>query len=399
MPSSTTTIGSGGYNMGKGGYAGYNRIQLPSMGPTAAPSSPEINFRKDILYYFSNLTIDGGIFGIKNLYDGVSGASEVKKSIDEAKRQNWGQSAGEMETLKSAVEKALFKVKDNAPGWLYDAANEAISAIQKFLPDILKGLIAKLGELGLPVVSNIRAFAKNFAEGVKKVLLIWNTRGVYETLRTGSPTEIVKVLHKELKEDAAIAFAKSVYEIAKGVAATLTAGASAVVTGVVDAIQGFLSYIWSLYKKARDYFALKKFFSESKEHFTANSNIIFKQEQFFEWISQWLDELPIIASHCICSSVTGSYLGFMTAIANDGSEIADSQLKRGYGQFQKLKKPAKDYIKKYPYEFSSSDGVVKMSLIITQKGGYDTTDGAAAKSVGWFRRGLMKMGLMKKTLY
>lgn len=400
MGNATANIGASGYNMGQGGYAGYAKIQLPGMtaSPDTADTSAAVNFRKDILYYFSNLEIEGGPLGIKDFDQGKKEVKDVHKAIADARKQA-ASGAEEMQTVKSAIEKALRSVRSSAPGWLADAAESAISAIQSILPDIIRGLLSELGKLGVPVLGNIKQFATNFAEGVKKTLLLWNTRGVYETLRKGAPTEIVKVLRKELKSDAAIAFSKAVYEIAKGVATTLTAGVSTAVTGVIDAIGSFLSYIWGVYKKARDYFALKKYFTASRVHFTANDGIIYSQKAFLEWFAHWLDELPIIASHCVCSSVTGSYFGFMTAIAADGSRISDSQLKRGHGAFSKLKKPSKDYVKKYPHSFTSSDGVVKLSLTITQKGGYDTTDGAAAKSVGWFRRGLMKAGIIKNRLY
>ena len=64
-----------------------------------------------------------------------------------------------------------------------------------------------------------------------------------------------------------------------------------------------------------------------------------------------------------------------------------------------LKGPAKKYANGYYHQFTSDDKVIAMSLQITQKGGIDLTDGAAAKSVGRFRRWLMKTPLSKKTLY
>lgn len=402
MSNSTAHIGNSGYNMGKGGYAGYSRIQLPGMGSPQSinsSSSPATKFRKDILFYFSNLELNGSAFGFDDVKGLGSNFKKTQSAIKKAKAENWGAESPKMKTLKSAVEEGLKSVRENAPSWLSSIADKAIASIQSVLPDILKGLVSELGKLGVPVLSNITGFAKSFASGVSKVLKIWNTRGVYQTLRQGAPTEIVKILHKELKEDAATAFANAIYEIAKGVATTITVGASLTITGVIDAIKGSLEYLWGIYKKVRDYYALKKYITECKEHFSTNSKHIFNQKTFLEWFSHWLDELPIIASHCICSSVTGSYMGFMTAVKDDGQLIANDQLKRGHSQFVELKKPAKDYVKKYPHTFTSNNIIVGMSLKITEKGGYDTTDGAAAKSVSWFRKGLMKIGLQNNTLY
>ena len=204
---------------------------------------------------------------------------------------------------------------------------------------------------------------------------------------------IVAALRKELSTDAKKSFAKAIYEAAKGVASMVTSGAAEVFTKITDTIFAFFAYIWSLYKKIIDYLALKKFFGDCEQKFSANSSLIYDTGEFVKWLSPWIGQLPIIASHCLASPVTGSYYGFLSTMV-DGSSLA-----KGHSQFQSLKDPAKSYINGYSLKFSSSDPMVNTSLQIVQNGGVDMTNGAAAQSVGWFRRWLMKKGVTKRTIY
>jgi hypothetical protein len=99
----------------------------------------------------------------------------------------------------------------------------------------------------------------------------------------------------------------------------------------------------------------------------------------------------------MASPMCGSYFGFLSTV------IEGKDLETAYGKFQSLKDPAREFVKNYDLEFTSSDPMVKMSLQVIQKGGVDTTDGAAAQSVGWFRKTYMKygskIGITKNTLY
>lgn len=395
--SRTAYIGAQGYNFGKGGYAGFHRVQLPGLGSIPQEESgedPVANFRKGILFYFSQCELPQvGFSDVKSAFkDGKSKAKDVKDSIETAKRENWGRNH-EVRTVSDAVTEALREKTAKAPKWLGDATSEAASQIQSVMPDVIGGMLSEIGKLSVPVAGNILAFGTSFVGAVRKTRTYWNTRGLEEALRSGAPTTIVAALRKELSDDAKAGFANAIYEAAKGVASVVTSGASEVVMKVVDTIKAFLTYIWRLYKKIRDYLSLKKFFADCKQRFTSNDGIIFDTVQFRAWISAWIDELPIIASHCICSTVTGSYFGFLSTVAGADTMTA------GYGQFESLKSPAKSYVNDYSLKFSSNDPMVKQSLQIIQNGGVDLTDGAAAQSVGWFRRFLMKKNLVKRTVY
>lgn len=402
MGLSTATIGKNGYQFGKGGYASYGRIQLPGMASSQRNSQeqlpPAANFRKGILFYFGHLQIAADMQGAaKSGLQGISEASKVVKSIQEAQRQDWGRNADAMETIRSTLQDTLASTDAAAPAWLKEAAAQAASAIP--LADIAKGMISSLGDMGLPVLGDVKKFATSFAEGVKKAWLVINTQAVYGVLRAGSPTLLIQSLHKQLSTDAAVAFAQSAYSIAKGIVTTVTGGASLAVSGVVDAVKGFIAYILDLYRNYRDRFALKTFFVDCKDKFDSNDKVIFSQQAFVQWFSPCLDALPIVASHCISSTLTGSYFGFLTSLGPDGNDIDKNVLQKGYADFGKLKAAGNKYAKNYPIKFASQDNLVSNCLTILNKGGIDQSDGAAAKSVGWFRRIMMKTRLQKNTLY
>ncbi len=393
----TAHIGANGHNFGNGGYAGFHRVQLPGMG--TIPSSddaedPVANFRKGILFYFGHCELPQvGFSDIKAAFtDGASKVKDVKDAVKTAKKEKWGKDH-EVKTVSSAVTSALKETKASAPAWLGQVADEAARQVQAHIPDLIGGMLSEIGKLSVPVAGNIKKFGQSFVEGVQKTRKYWNTRGLDEALRSGEPQVIVSALRKELSDDAKTAFASAIYEAASGVASVVTAGASEVVTKVIDVVKAFLTFLWRLYKKIHDYLALNKFFAECKRRFRSNDSIIFDTGLFRTWISSWIDELPIIASHCICSTITGSYFGFLSTLA------ADDLLQSSYGKFVSLKDPAKSYVNSYSLRFSSSDPMVRQSLQIIQNGGVDMTDGAAAQSVGWFRRKLMKKGLIKRTVY
>ncbi len=393
----TAHIGASGYHFGSGGYAGFHRVQLPGMGtipPQENGEDPNANFRKGILFYFSHCELPSvGFSDIKSAFmDGKSKVTDVKDAIKNAEKENWGKDH-EVQTVSSAVTDVLKEKKASAPAWLGQVADEAAARIQKHIPDLIGGMLSEIGKLSVPVAGNIKAFGTSFAEGVKKTRKYWNTRGLEDALRSGEPQVIVSALRKELSDDAKKAFANSIYEAAKGVASVVSAGASEVVTKVIDVIKAFLTYLWKLYKKIHDYLALKKFFGDCKQKFTSNDNIIFNTSLYRDWIAGWIHELPIIASHCICSHITGSYYGFLSTL------VPDDQLQRSYGKFTSLKNPAKSYVNSYSLTFSSRDPMVDQSLRIIQHGGHDSTNGAAAQSLGWFRRKLMKKGWIKRTVY
>lgn len=402
MGLSTVTIGKNGYQFGKGGYASYGRIQLPGMassqGNNNEQMSPAANFRQGILFYFGRLQLASDTQGaVKSSLQGVSETSKVVKSIQEAQRQDWGRNADAMKTIRSTLQETLASTDAMAPAWLKEAAEQAANAIP--LTDIAKGMISSLGDMGLPVLGDVKKFATSFADGVKKAWLVINTQAVYGVLRGGSPTLLIQSLHKQLSEDAAVAFAQSAYSIAKGIVTTVTGGASLAISGVVDAVKGFIAYILDLYRNYRDRFALKAFFADCKQKFDTNDPIIFSQQAYVYWLSPVLKELPVVASHCISSALTGSYFGFMTSLGPDGNDIDKNVLQKGYADFGKLKTAAGKYAKNYPVKFSSQDSLVSNCLTILNSGGIDKSDGAAAKSVGWFRRLMMKTGLQKNTLY
>lgn len=390
----TATITSNGYNFGRGGYASYDKIQLPGLG-TKPGDNPAINFRKGILFYFGHCEL--GAVSRKDIAKDLAGLVYYGDNIESAV-ENAKNPTPQAVTLAAKVADVLKTAQADSPGWLSSAAADAAKEIQSKLPSVMSGMLSTLGQLNVPVAGDLVQFGTNFVTGVKKTYTYWNTRGLDSALRSGEPQVIVGKLREQIGRDAAVAFANAVYNAAKAVAQVVTAGTAAVVTKVAEAIAGFIQYIWNLYKKIRDRFALKKFFADCKAKFTANDGVIFDTNEFKTWFSAWVGELPIIASHCICSPITGSYFGFLSTLVTD-----NAALQTAYGKFVSLKEPALDYARGYYYEFSSTDPMVKMSLQVIQKGGVDTTNGAAAQSVGWFRRTYMKygakLGLVKKTLY
>lgn len=392
----TANIGSSGYNFGAGGYAGFHRVQLPGLGTIPRDDSTDAvtNFRKGILFYFGHCELpEVGFSDVKSVFkDAKSKVKDVKDSIETAKKEDWGRNH-EVQTVSAAVTDALKEKKAKMPRWLAQVSDEAAARVQAQMPYLIGGMLSEIGKLSVPVAGNIRNFGKSFVEGVRKTKTYWNTRGLEDALRSGEPQVIVAALRKELSDDAKASFANAIYEAAKGVASVVTAGASEVVAKVIDVVKAFLAYIWKLYKRIHDYLALKRFFVECRQKFTANDNVIFNTSLFRAWVSGWVDELPIIASHCICSTVTGSYYGFLSTLTSDEALAAS------YGKFASLKGPAKSYVNGYSLKFSSSDPMVNQSLLIIQNGGVDLTDGAAAQSLGWLRRKLMKKGLVKRTVY
>lgn len=389
----TATISSNGYNFGKGGYSSFQRIQLPGLGTTPG-DNPAINFRKGILFYFGKC--DLGDLTKKDVMKDIAGIRSKGSDVESAIKGAANPSPQSV-TIASKVSDVLKSAQSEAPSWLASAAKEAANEIQSHLPSVISGMLATIGQLNVPVAGDLKDFGSNFVTAVKKTYTYWNTRGLDAALRSGEPQIIVGKLREQIGQDAAIAFGKAVYSAAKAVAEALTAGIAAAVIKVADAIAGFIAYIWDLYKKYRDRFALKKFFAECSAKFTANDNIIFNTNSYKAWFSGWVGELPIIACHCICSPVTGSYFGFLSTL------VEGDELKSAYGKFVSLKEPAVDYARNYYYQFNSNDPMVKMSLKVIQKGGVDQTNGAAAQSVSWFRRKYMeygsKIGLTKNTLY
>jgi hypothetical protein len=391
MPA-TAAITPNGYNLGQGGYSGFDKIQLPGLGTTPG-EDPAVNFRKGILFYFGHCDISVSKTGVAKDVAGVAYEGySVNSAIESAKS-----ATPQAVTLAAKVGDALQTLQADSPAWLVSAAKDAAKEIQSQIPSVVSGMLSTIGQLNVPVAGDLVQFGTNFVSAVKKTCIYWNTRGLDTALRSGEPQVIVGALRKEIGKDAAAAFANAMYNAAKAVAQVVTAGTAAVVTKVAEAIAGFIRYLWDLYKRIRDRFALKKFFADCKSKFAANDSVIFDTGEFKLWFSNWVGELPIIACHCICSPITGSYFGFLSTLADSAT------LKTAYGKFVSLKEPAVDYAKSYSCEFSSTDPMVKMSLTVIQKGGVDMTNGAAAQSVSWFRRKYMqygsKLGLVKNTLY
>jgi len=389
----TAAITPDGYNFGQGGYASFHQIQLPGMGTTPG-EDPAVNFRKGILYFFGNC--DLGSVSKKDVAKDIAGIAYYGDNIDSAIKN--ANPTPQSVTLAAKVGDVLQTVQSDAPSWLASAARDAVKEIQSNLPSVISGMLSTIGQLNVPVAGDLVQFGTNFVTAVKKTYTYWNTRGLDSALRSGEPQVIVSALRKQIGKDAGIAFANAVYNAAKAVAQVVTAGTAAVVTKVAEAIAGFIQYIWDLYKKVRDRYALKKFFADCKTKFNDNDRAIFNTTLFKSWFSAWVGELPIIACFSICSPITGSYFGFLSTLVTD-----NATLKTAYGKFVSLKEPAVNYAKSYYYQFSSKDPMVNMSLTVIQKGGVDTTNGAAAQSVGWFRRKYMqygaKLGLVKNTLY
>ncbi|MBT1062478.1 hypothetical protein KJY73_02780 [Bowmanella sp. Y26] len=398
----TANIGKNGYNFGQGGYASYGRIQLPGMASASrskgADISPAANFRKGILFYFGRLQIAADLQGAaQSGLQGVNEAAKVVKSIQEAQRQDWGRNPDAVVTVHSALKETLKNVDAKAPSWLKEAGLQAVNEIN--LDGFAKGLLSTLGDLGVPVLGDVKKFATNFASGVQKAWLVTSTKNINTVLRSGSPTLIIESIHGQLTQDAAKAFAASAYSLTSAILGTVTSGVSNIFTSVTEAVANFIAYILDQYRNYRDRFALTAFFADCKNKFNSNDNVIFSQQAFLAWFTPRLDTLPIVASHCISSSVTGSYFGFLTALGPDGNDVDTNALQKGYVSFGKLKAAGREYAKRYPIKFSSDDELVSSCLTIINKGGIDKTDGAAAKSVGWFRRMMMKTGLQKNTLY
>lgn len=402
MPKTATIIPTG-YNFGQGGYTSFHKIQLPGLGTIPSSTSTKaddhaVNFRKGILFYFGHLELPGIEYkDVKGVYDGIkSKVKDVQSAVQEAKQSDWGRNQ-EVKTISEAVTDALGTAQGKAPAWLQQVSSEAASRISHIVPDVVSGLLSEVGKLGVPVAGNIKAAGAALVSAIIKTHKYWSTRGLDEALRSGEPKVIIEALRREIGKEAVQKFAETIYESAKAVAGALTGGVAVAIAKIVDTVAAFLKYIWKLYKKVRDYLALSKFFDECSRKFSANDSVIFSPSKFRTWLSDWIGELPIIAPHCMASPMCGSYFGFLSTL------IEGKNLETAYGKFQSLKDPAREFVKGYDLEFTSSDPMVEMSLKVIQKGGIDMTDGAAAQSVGWFRRTYMKygskIGITKNTLY
>jgi hypothetical protein len=398
-------IGKNGYNFGDGGFQNaVGVIATPFALQRKEATGPAADFRKSILIYFGQLQLKQNLLATAmsaktDLGTAYGKMKKIEASIETAKIKGWGANADPMPTIASTIKSSLETAKNGLPESLQRPIALAIEAIMAKLPEILKAMFAELATFGIPVVKDIVAASKKMKECIEKSISIWNARGIDSVLRNGSPKAIVNELLSQLKIDALCAMGEATYSAAKAIAASLTAGASSVATGVIDSIKGFLQFIWVKFKQYREYFSLEAFFAECKRDIKFNFPKAQNKQKFVDWFSPWLSELPIVASHCIASRGTGNYVGFMTAVKDDGSDQTMDELLRGYSQFEALKIPALKYAKSYYHDFKSDQEWVSQSLTIIEKGGLDTSSGDAAKAIGWFQRGLMKIGFKKNTNY
>jgi hypothetical protein len=397
-------IGKNGYDFGNSGYQNATGvIATPFAAVQEEASGPAADFRKSILIYFGQLQLK------KNMLETAMSAKtdlgnagrkikEIESAVEKGKNQGWGENSDPMPTIGSQVNKALETAKTGNPK-IDGAISLAITEVMARLPDILKAMFAELSKLGIPVIKDLKKAGQEIYKGVANCITLWKQRGIESVLRDGAPTVIVGKLIEQLKIDTLCAFGEATYSLAVGIAKALTGGAAGAITGVIGAIKGFLQFIWVKFKQYREYFALKSFLAECKNQIKYNFPRAKNKHSFISWFSPWVSELPIIASHCIASRGTGNYVGFMTALKSDGTDQSMSELVRGYSKFAALKKPAIKYAKSYYHDLKSDQMWVQDSLTIIEKGGLDTSNGEAAKSIGWFNRALMKVGFKKNVNY
>jgi hypothetical protein len=414
----TASIGASGYNFGQGGYGNYQRIQLPGMGGSGQIKGQNkfdnedsaSHFRRGILFYFGNCQIPS--ITQRKLTTSISVATGASKNYSIVSAMQNVKSASPAATqIATIVQQALAE----APAWAANFAAQAANEIKSQLPIAITGMLSKIGYV--PGASNIVSVATNLKTAIQKTRAASKAADLAPALRSGEPLVIVDALRKQLSHDAKVALGKALYNAAQVVAAALTAGAALAGAQLVDAIAGFLGYIWDLFNRIFERILLEAFFKACKLKYQSNDKIISDTWQFRLWFSPWVGALPIIASHCICSKITGSYFGFLSALVDDtvpqpkttyerinaGLWGSRSKLEVAYSNYVSLQREATEYARDYYYHFSSHDKMVQMSLTATESGGVDLTNGAAAQSVGYFRRFCMwagsKLGVSDSSLY
>ena len=395
------TIGPKGYDFGQTGYQGVSgMIATPFAQALARPTGPAIDFRKSIIMYFSFLRLKNGVMGGNS--DKATSANkarslinQVKTSIADANRQNWGANADEADTIGTKVKSALQSAKTGAPAVVAGAIDSAIIQINNHLPDILKAMLAELSKIGLPIVSNIKNVATNMKTCIEKAIILYKSSDIDNVLRVDAK-QIIGKFREKLKTEALLALGEAAFEFAKGLSNALTGCAAEAVNQVVTTIKKFLQFIWLKFNEYKEYHLLQRFFASCVTQRTTGYPVVDDQQRFTAWFTPYINALPIVAAHCICGKGTGNYVGFITAIKEDGTEQSTQALARGLKQFEDIKKPATAFAKSYAHEFTSDELIIQQFLRIMSKGGVDLSGGEAAKNISWFRKGLMKLGLQKK---
>ncbi len=80
-----------------------------------------------------------------------------------------------------------------------------------------------------------------------------------------------------------------------------------------------------------------------------------------------IKDLPIISAYCMTMPLTGSYYGYLAAVAYDGTPMSEKQLKRNYHVFTNVKRWASTFVQDYAVKLYSPDKIVNHSLVTARQ--------------------------------
>lgn len=269
MSGDKARVEKNGYNFSERGFAGFAGVELvaagrprsnsvvedfgsgrprsnqmdydPPVGRTRSTAvnegySEAVNRRKGILFYFRHLDIMGGPLGLSsidsntgqmrrfdrtmNVYNPVSTASAVNKSVKNASSGIKSLASSDdsgfslLGELRRQILKALEEIGGNAYRAVAGVATKTMEFIEGSIDAILEQLLSSMVKLSVPIIGNAVRFAEAMYSGVKATYAWVSTQSIYEVLREGEPTMVVKSIHSRLEMEMGSKFGQALWQAA-----------------------------------------------------------------------------------------------------------------------------------------------------------------------------------------
>jgi hypothetical protein len=265
---------------------------------------------------------------------------------------------------------------------------EAVAFIAAGLPDLL---IQVLGAL-VSKISTVIAVVKGLAQAGKAAVAAWNTRNWETAILKGAPSEIMGSVREQIKNSGYDGVKAA---IKAGVLAGLSAipGVGDVVGAIANAIASVYAFVTKIFDHFRELRLLKVVFADARTQLSAK--LYESAAPFNTWFKKTIATLPIVSSYCMTLPLTGSYYGFLTLVAADGTELSYKQLERNYGMFNDVKSWARKFIGDHGVRLHSDNSVVEHSIKAArgEKTTWDNLKGGVVDRVGRTAMGMIEASL------
>jgi hypothetical protein len=283
--------------------------------------------------------------GVKNTASALAGSVKAGAKGDNA-------ADGFLKSLIGALREYL---RDLA-GSVNDVLQNALQAIAHALPELVSKLLGA-------VVQNLGAaveIAKNLVKAGKAAVATFSSRHLEEGVLSGHPRTVVAAVRDQIKDSGLDGLSDAVKTaLVTGIGA-LNPIAGTVVAAIA-AVYKFIAEIWQRIKARAKLAAL---IVKAREHYA--TRLYADAAGFSKWFLEAIKDLPLLSCYCMRMPMTGSYYGFLTMVATDGSQLRYDQLERNYGEFNDVRTWAEKFIKHGTINLTSDDGLVAHSLKVAK---------------------------------